>query len=167
MLGNNLAIKILALTIISLVIGLSIGYVITVNTVTTEKDQDDNNSEKESSIILNKEESEEYAWDPGHHTLISENAKLSGRVIMIEKFVEDERDQYHFLVLPDLQFASMVNDANINDLHGAIMVEIANNDVGILPRLFIGQHLEIQGPHVTDDNHGWTEIDPVRVIVEL
>ena len=165
MLGENLVVKILAIAIVTLLIGISLGYIITVNTV-TPSDEDDNELE-ENKVILNEEESEDHTWDPSHHILISEDGKMTGRVIMIEKFVEDERDQYHFLVLPDLEYRNMVNDANTNDLRGAMMVEIAKSDEYILPRLYIGQHLEIQGPHVTDTNHGWNEIDPVRVIIEL
>ena len=122
-----------------------------------------------SIIILNEPETEANTWDPSHHTLINLNGKITGRVIMIEKFVEDEEDQYHFLLVPDIEYRTMINDENVNQLRGAIMCEISKTNEYILPRLYVGQHLEIQGPHVTDisENHGYNEIDPVRVIIEI
>ena len=167
--GDNFSIKIITIILVSILIGLSMGYVITVNSVEPADTQDKKTGENDSKVILNEVGGEETLWDPSHHTLIDLHGKVTGRVIMIEKFVEDERDQYHFLVLPDIDFKNMVNDENINQLRGAIMCEILKTDEYILPQLYIGQHLEIQGPHVTDisENHGYNEIDPVRVIIEI
>ncbi len=166
--SKKIFMQIIIIAIIFILIGTALGYVITVNTYQPTEEQDNKNDDQEK-IILDELENEEASWDPSHHTLIDLNGKVRGRVIMIEKFVEDEKDQYHFLLLPDLEYKNMVNTENINLLRGAIMVEIYKNDEYILPRLYIGQHLEIQGPHVTDisENHGYNEIDPVKMIKEI
>ena len=161
--------KIIAFCIVSIFIGIALGYILTINIGEVPKEQDNNNEVEDSKVILNEVGSEETLWDPSHHTLIDLHGKVTGRIIMIEKFVEGEEDQYHFLLLPDPEFKNMINDVNVNQLRGAIMCEIMKADEHILPRLHIGQHLEIQGPHVTDisENHGYNEIDPVRVIIEI
>ena len=168
MVSKKISMQIFIIAIISILIGTGLGYVITINTYEPAKEQETKNNEN-NKVILDEQVTEETSWDPSHHTLININGKVTGRVIMIEKFVEGEEDQYHFLLLPDMDYQNMVNEENINQLHGAIMVEILKTNEHILPRLYIGQHLEIQGPHVTDtsENHGYTEIDPVRVIIEI
>ncbi|MCK7468975.1 MAG: hypothetical protein MZU91_13180 [Desulfosudis oleivorans] len=60
-----------------------------------------------------------------------------------------------------MEFRSLLQMRNTNVYNGAIMIEIMKTDMFILPKLYIGQHLEIQGPLVTDirAGHGWNEID--------
>ena len=166
--GKKIFMQIFVVSVVFILFGIALGYVISINTNKSTEEQDNKNDEQEN-IILDELDNEESTWDPSHHTLINLNGIVRGRVIMIEKFVEDEEDQYHFLLLPDLEYKSMVNTENINQLRGAIMVEIYKTDEYILPRLYIGQHLEIQGPHVTDisENHGYNEIDPVKMIKEI
>jgi hypothetical protein len=168
MVSRKISVKIITFAIILIFVGIVLGYYITINTNMATKEQDKEN-EVENNVILDESETEDASWDPSHHTLINLNGKVTGRVIMIEKFVEDEEDQYHFLLLPDFEYKNMINDENVNQLRGAIMVEIPKSNEYILPRLYIGQHLEIQGPHVTDisENHGYNEIDPVKMIKEI
>lgn len=156
--------KVIAVVIITLIAGIVLGYF-----VAFSMDRQTNSSN--DKIILSPENAEKdpeaYQPDLDHQTLLNINGKATGRVICIEMFVEGEQERYHFLLLPDLPFKDMVNDVNIEKLNGALMVEILVKDQGILPKLYIGQHLEIQGPHVIDNDHGWNEIDPVRAIMEI
>jgi hypothetical protein len=79
-------------------------------------------------------------------------------------YIEGENNLYHFLLRPDTQFSSMLNDGNNQKLGGALMIEINLENQGILPRLHVGQHLEVQGPHVLDLGPLYNEIHPVKVI---
>ncbi len=163
-----MTLQILTIAIISILIGLAFGHIITIN-IYEPTEKQDNKNEVENKVILDELENDAATWDPSHHILININGKVTGRIIMIEKFVEGEEDQYHFLLLPDIDYRSMVNDENVNQLRGAIMCEILKTDEYILPRLYVGQHLEIQGPHVMDisEGHGYNEIDPVKMIKEI
>lgn len=99
-----------------------------------------------------------------HRTLLAERALVTGRVVRIAMEVEDEETRFHFLILPDPAYFGMLNDGNKVKLEGALMIEILEADNFVAPKLHIGQHLEIQGPHVTDNNNGWNEINPASVI---
>ena len=156
--------KVIVAVILTLVVGIMLGYAVAI----TMNKQTSTNNDK---IILSPEKSEKdpmaYQPDLDHHTLLNANGRVTGRVICIEMFVEDEQERYHFLLLPDLRYKDMVNDVNLQNLNGALMVEILVQDQGILPQLHIGQHLEIEGPHVIDNDHGYNEIDPVKTIKEV
>jgi hypothetical protein len=162
----TLAIGVIA---ISLIVGMALGLVFD----KTSEDNNDGGSKDstEDKLILKNDavDNPDTTWDSEHHSLIDLNGKVEGRVIMIELSIEDEEEQYHFLLLPDLEYKDMVNEENVNNFRGAIMVEIMRGDDFILPRLHIGQHLEVRGPQVTDIRigHGWNEIDPALVITEI
>jgi hypothetical protein len=100
-------------------------------------------------------------------TLITACGKVTGVVQDITVVVRDEQRVYHFTLLPDTEYASLANAANTAQLKGALMIEIEPQDQGIIPRLHAGEHLEIQGPHVTDNEHGWNEIHPAKIISVL
>ncbi|MBN1390309.1 MAG: hypothetical protein JXA22_06685 [Candidatus Thermoplasmatota archaeon] len=158
--------------LISILAGAGLGAVIMLS---VDNDTDNGNggegNDENNDLILRSDSADaaNTVWDPEHHALNDLNGVLKGRVIMIELSVEDEEDQYHFLVLPDPDFAWMLNDENVRSWRGSIMVEIMKEDDSILPRLFIGQHLSIQGPFVTDirEGHGWNEIDPALIITAI
>ena len=105
--------------------------------------------------------------DTSNHILLNADGKITGRVIMIGKYVENEQDRYHFLVLPDLASKDLVNDRNKESLSGALMIELLYKDNPVIPRMHIGQHVEIQGPYVTDKTNGWNEIDPANFIKDI
>ena len=162
---------VIAIGVISILVGLAIGAVFLHSPSDGSSDSNDNkDNQSDNKVILRSESLDEAdsVWDPEHHSLLNLEARIEGRVIMIEMAVEDEEEQYHFLLLPDLDFRSMVNDENVAQLRGAVMIEIMKVDDFIIPSLFIGQHLEVQGPLVTDfrDGHGWNEIDPALIITE-
>jgi hypothetical protein len=94
-------------------------------------------------------------------------AKVNGKVQDITVVVRDEARVYHFTLLPDAEFASLSNAENTAQLKGALMIEVLPQHQGIIPRLHVGQHLAIEGAHVTDIDHGWNEIHPARVITVL
>jgi hypothetical protein len=100
-------------------------------------------------------------------TLIDACGSVRGTVQDILVKVRGETRTYHFTLLPDAGFTQLSNQANADELEGALMIEIEPADQGIIPRLHVGQHLEIQGPHVTDIDHAWNEIHPARIITVL
>jgi len=169
--------KLLAVLVLALFAGTAFGYAITLNTTTSSDDENEalDDTGSGSNVILDKSTSTECAWDsePNHgmpvadHELIKACGKLTGRVVLIEMYVEGESDLYHFLLRPDNQYTSMLNDGNDKKLGGALMIEINMEDQGILPRLHVGQHLEVQGPHVLDLGPMYNEIHPVKVIKEI
>jgi hypothetical protein len=121
-------------------------------------------------IILNPPNAKadpDRAADTSNHILFNADGRLTGRVIEVGKYVENEQDRYHFLVLPDLSFKDLVNDRNKESLMGAMMVELLYKDNPVIPRMHIGQHVEIRGPYVQDKTNGWNEIDPANFIKEL
>jgi len=109
------------------------------------------------------------AAERAHLSLVDACGKVTGVVQEVVKVVEDEKTTYHFTILPDAQYASMVNAQNTAKAGGALIVEIEAADAGIMPRLHLGQHLSVEGPLVTDTDpdHGWNEIHPAKVIREL
>lgn len=100
-------------------------------------------------------------------TLVTACGEVKGTVADIIKVVEGEHTTYHFTLLPDSAYASMANAQNQAQLNGALMIEVEPQDQGLIPRLHIGEHLDIQGPHVTDIDHGWNEIHPAKIIAVL
>lgn len=91
-----------------------------------------------------------------------------------------EKDgDFHVRVKLDPQFDKLLNDKNVSDQHGYLVVEpvcenfiqqkdtiaehVCNN---FKQRLFIkeGSHVRIVGAYVTDMEHGWAEIHPVTSI---
>lgn len=105
--------------------------------------------------------------DPSRLTVMEACATVKGVVQEIVLKVNDERTAYHFTILPDAGYAQFVNGENTAQLKGALVVEVLPADSTIMPRLALGQHLEVQGPHVTDTVHGWNEIHPAKVITQL
>jgi hypothetical protein len=121
-------------------------------------------------IILNPADAKtdpDRAADTSNHILFNADGRLTGRVIEVGKYVENEQDRYHFLVLPDIAFKDLVNNRNKESLMGAMMVELLYKDNPVIPRMHIGQHVEIHGPYVQDKTNGWNEIDPANFIKEL
>jgi len=161
---KDLGKKAIAVAIVTLVIGIALGYVVANSTIIKTGSNNDN-------IILSPENAEKdpeaYAPDTFYYTVISAHAVATGRVTSIMILVEGENETYHFLLLPDLQYRYMVNDGNIKHLSGALMIEVLLRDKGVLPKLHIGQHLEVEGPHILDIPNGWNEIHPATAIKEI
>jgi len=162
-----------AVGLIAILVGAGLGavFMLNVDHDTTDNGNGGEDNDQNNDVILRSDSADaaDTVWDSENHILNDVNGVLKGRVIMIELSVEDEQDQYHFLVLPDPDFSWMLNDQNVVSMRGAIMVEIMKGDESILPRLFIGQHLEVQGPFVKDirEGHGWNEIDPALIITAI
>jgi hypothetical protein len=157
---------IIGVGIVAILLGIGIGLL-----VAPDNDDGGTKTTEQNTIILKNDAitSPQTTWDSENHDLIDLNARISGRIRMIEAAIEGEEDQYHFLLMPDLEFKSLANAENTKVYNGAIMIEIMKSDMFVLPRLYIGQHLEIQGPLVTDirTGHGWNEIDPALMITDI
>jgi len=160
---EEMAGKLVAFIAVSIMIGVAVGYAASVafapKTTATQ-----------NPIILNPADAKtdpDRAADTSNHILLNANGKITGRVILVGKYVENEQDRYHFLVLPDLAYKDLVNDRNKESLSGALMIELLYKDNPVIPRMHIGQHLEIKGPYVTDKTNGWNEIDPANFIKDL
>ena len=99
--------------------------------------------------------------------LLSACGLVQGKVQDITVVVQGEQRIYHFTLLPDANYVSMVNDQNTAKLNGALMVEVELQDQGLFDHIHVGEHLEVQGPHVTDEANGWNEIHPAKIVTVL
>ena len=158
-----MASKTIVFIMVGLMIGLGIGYAATVSLAPKT-------TSTANPVILNpanaKTDPDRQA-DTSNHILLIADGKITGRVILVGKYVENEQERYHFLVLPDLAYRDMVNDRNKESLDSALMIELLYKDNPVIPKMHIGQHLEIQGPYVTDKTNGWNEIDPASFIKDI
>ena len=160
---EGMAGKLVAFIAVSIMIGMAAGYAASVAFAPRS-------AAASNPIILNPANARsdpDRAADTSNHILLNADGKITGRVIMIGKYVENEQERYHFLVLPDLASKDLVNDRNKESLSGALMIELIYKDNPVIPRMHIGQHLEIRGPYVTDKTNGWNEIDPASFIKQL
>ena len=154
--------KLVAFIAVAVMVGMALGY--------TASLSQPKGAASENRIILNPanpQKDPDRAADTSNHILLNADGKMTGRVILVGKYVENEQERYHFLVLPDLQYKDLVNDRNRASLDGALMIELLYKDNPVIPRMHIGQHLEIKGPYVTDKTNGWNEIDPTSFIREI
>jgi len=156
--------KILAIILVGVMVGMGLGYTASLTfgpkSTTTAS----------NPVILDRTKdpsATNIAPEHQHQNTLNPNGRMTGRVLMLEKIVEGESEKFHFLVVPDTSFKDLLNDANRQNLSGAMMVEIYNEDMGILPRLHIGQHLELKGPYVVDNDNYYNEIDPALFIKDL
>ncbi len=155
--------KLVAFIAVSIMIGLAAGYGMSLAFAPKAAAAPD-------PTILNPPNAKadpDRAADTSNHILLNADGKITGRVIEVGKYVENEQDRYHFLVLPDLTYMDLVNGRNKESLMGALMIELLYKDNPVIPRMHIGQHVEIHGPYVQDRANGWNEIDPASFIREL
>lgn len=156
--------KIVAFILVGILVGMGLGYTASLSLAPKS------GTAATDPVILdppNAKSDPERAADTSNHILINADGRVTGRVILVGKYVENEQERYHFLVLPDLQYRDMVNDRNKASLDNALMIELLYKDNPVIPRMHIGQHLEIRGPYVTDKTNGWNEIDPASFIKDL
>ena len=95
--------------------------------------------------------------------------------------VKSEGDgDYHIRLALDAPYKMLINDANIQNQQGDLVLEIpcVNNVTQadaqatcavIDSRLKLappksGQHISVTGPYVNDTQHGWMEIHPISVL---
>jgi hypothetical protein len=97
-------------------------------------------------------------------TLIDACGKLTGTVTQIVVRVKGEETVYHFILLPDAQYASMANSVNQQQFGGGLVIEVLASDSSVMPKLHVDERLEVEGPHVTDIEKGWNEIHPAKII---
>jgi hypothetical protein len=155
--------KMVAFILVGLLIGLGLGY-------TASMSLAPKGTSSSNPVILNPSNAKsdpDRVADTSNHIIINADGKVTGRVILVGKYVENEQDRYHFLVLPDLAYKDMANERNKESLDNALMIELLYKDNPVIPKMHIGQHVEIHGPYVTDKTNGWNEIDPANYIKEL
>lgn len=98
---------------------------------------------------------------------------------IIENITAEKDGDSHINLKLDLQYSNLVNDANMRDQHGDLVLEvICQNPVyqadavqsceNYTNYVFIplreGTHIRVDGSYVTDLRHGWNEIHPVSRI---
>jgi hypothetical protein len=102
---------------------------------------------------------------------------------IIEAIRPEDDGDYHILVKLDWQYADLVNEENVQNQHGDLVVETVcqrpvtqhyavsaclnfdSNHIDIPP---VGSHVKVTGSYVLDLQHsGWAEIHPATAIVVL
>jgi hypothetical protein len=178
MAGIGVTGKIVAIAIVCVLVGMGFGYFVTIKTVPPKVQ---NTNDTTPQVILTPTTGKadcswkslpDQGWDHVASTLITECGKVTGKVVMITMYVEQEADRYHFTIMPDTQYGYMTNSVNNqtksnHGLDGAIMIELPLSQVNVMPKLHVGQHLECQGPHIIDNENHWTEIHYVQSIKEI
>ena len=178
MAGIGTAGKIVAIAIVCILVGTGIGYFVTLKTVKPTTVNDTNTTP--NPVIMAPPASGDCSWkniqgqgwDPQASDLITVCGKATGKVVMITMYVENEADRYHFTIQPDAQYTYLMNGQNNltmkqHGLDGTLMCEIPLGQVAIMPKLHVGQHLEVQGPWIKDKENLWNEIHFVQSIKEV
>ena len=98
---------------------------------------------------------------------------VTGTVVRI---VQERDGDTHIRLQPDAQYSGMLNDYNMQDQKGTLILEIVcaysyipqqdavsacQGYTNQVPIPNIGQHVSVVGQYVTDLDHGWREIHPV------
>jgi len=117
-----------------------------------------------------------HVYNPARLQIVEQCKTVSGTIDSIR--VEQDGD-FHILLRVDLQFASMINSANVNGQFGDLVLEpICQNPVRQPDAIAactnfhqninipsVGTHVTLTGSYVHDLDHGgWSEIHPVSSI---
>jgi hypothetical protein len=120
-----------------------------------------------------------HVYNPTRLQVVSPCKSVLG--VIESKRVERDGD-YHIRIKPDAQFSNLINNANIKNQFGDLVVEpICVNPVTQLDAISacqnfhqrvnippIGSHVNITGSYVLDKEHGnWAEIHPVTSIMKI
>ncbi|MBI4300793.1 MAG: hypothetical protein HY677_06620 [Chloroflexi bacterium] len=120
-------------------------------------------------------------YHPDRLQVVEPCKTITGTITLVRK---EEDGDYHIDMALDPPYAGLVNEKNISEQHGDLVVEIVpadepgctpgpaprpatgTYDYGIctganIPRPKVGQHVMVTGPYVVDTAHGWMEIHPV------
>lgn len=122
-------------------------------------------------------------WDHVYHPnrlKVIDNCKTVTGVI--DKILKEKDGDFHIRVHLDSQYANLINDANVANQHGDLVVEpICQNTVEQQDAIdscanfnykinipTVGTHIKITGSYVLDLEHGgWAEIHPVTSMEEI
>lgn len=98
---------------------------------------------------------------PARFIVLSLCEHAEGKVIKVKK----ERDgDWHIALRLNPEYERLLNDVNIKKFHGWLVAEIEPKDQGHVTKPKGGKNgwcVQIDGPWVTDKEHGWNEIHPV------
>ena len=118
-----------------------------------------------------------HVYDPGRLKVLNACMTITGTIDNAPHVSDDGDLDFHFV--PDAQFTNLLNSASNGHLHveaicqGAIQSDTpqASQSCGSFQGSVVipppGTHVSVTGPYVLDTNHGWTEIHPVTVIMEI
>ncbi len=117
------------------------------------------------------------------HVYKSDRLKILNDCMVVSGIIDaikmENDGDYHIRLKLDSQYANLVNQKNIELLHGDLVLEpVCENpvldpdaqeacrnfygNIGVPP---VGTHVYVSGSYVLDQTHGWTEIHPVTSIV--
>lgn len=90
--------------------------------------------------------------------------RATGTVRSVRK---EEDGDLHIGVKLIAEYKALINDANINQQHGWLVVEFMARDAGHLPQPKVGDRVTVIGAWILDTQHGWLELHPVwRLILD-
>lgn len=97
-------------------------------------------------------------YHPVRLTVIDPCKRVSGT---IKEIRHEEDGDLHINVSVDPAYRGMLNEANKSKEHGYLVVEFMARDGGHLPEPNVGDHVDLLGAYVMDEQHGWHELHPV------
>ena len=179
MAGMSITGKFAVIAVVCILVGTGVGYFVTLKTVPPKVEQ--TTSKTTNPVIMAASGSGDcpwqndapgVAWEPTHSNLISLCSMATGKVVMITMYVDNEQNAYHFTIQPDAKYSYLMNSVNNqtmenHGLDGCLMIELPKTQYSILPRLYVGQHLEVHGPWIQDKDNVWNEIHFVQSIKEI
>jgi len=98
---------------------------------------------------------------PERFVVLSLCEHAEGKVVKVKK--ESDGD-WHIALKLNPEYEHLLNDGNINKFHGWLVAEVEPKDQGHITKPRGGHKgwcIGIDGPWVTDKEHGWNEIHPV------
>ncbi len=104
------------------------------------------------------EQALEGVYHPERLKILNPCQKASGTVAK----VSHEKDgDLHIRLTLDPQYSSLLSEGNNSKQHGDLVVEYMARDGGHLTEPKTGDHLDVLGVWVDDEDHNWNEIHPV------
>lgn len=98
---------------------------------------------------------------PGRFVILSLCQHAEGKVMKVMK----ERDgDWHIAVKLNSEYAHLLNGVNMKKFHGWLVTEVEPKDQPHITKPKAGKNgwcIAIDGPWVTDTEHGWNEIHPI------
>lgn len=100
-------------------------------------------------------------YHPARLHVISPCVTVSGTVMAVRHEADTD---YHINVQLDRQYAGLINQKNVVQEHGDLVVEIIPMDESRVPAPRVGEHVTMTGAYVLDSAHGWMEVHPAWII---
>lgn len=100
-------------------------------------------------------------YHPSRLKIVSNCKTVSGTVVSIKN---ESDDDYHINLQLDSPDANLINDKNVSQEHGALVVEVIPMDRPNISKPTVGEKLTVTGAYVVDGEHGWMEIHPAWIV---